>query len=342
MIRKHQRHAAFRRARMARAAAFVVIALSLSPSVLPAMPANQDAAMLAKYTCPKVTSDSEKKRTAAALSVQTSDKNALACAADLRFDLTTAAPSDLNTRIAALESLASYIDLVHSLKRFDLVRVNWAEFDLRLEHANKLATELLPATRQAWPNEPAAIILGAEIQSSLAGPSDPQVTLAAIAELKRAIALNPDALHGEGQLFIGRKYLDLPPLFGGDTKTALPYLERAREIAPDDPRALRYLAEAYDELGDHDAALGALGKLAAVTPHSSDYQLYADEWRMGEGLAARMSDPALADRFAARRAELMHQHPNILLRKVAAVFGHGGDDPMTGTPQYRGELTNTH
>ena len=315
---------------------------SLPPSPLWSMPSNLDAASLANYTCPKASSDADKKRIAAALGVKTSDKNALACAADFRSQLSMASPSDLDARIAALESLAAYIDLIRSLKRFDLVRVNWAEYDLRLERASKLAGSMVPATRQTWPDEPAAIILAARVDSDFAGPSDPQVTLAAITDMKRAIALDPKALHGEGQRLIGRKYLDLPPLYGGDTKQALVYLESAREIAPDDPRVLRYLTEAYDEVGNREAALAALRALAAVAPQSTDYQLYADEWRMGEGLATRMGETALADQFASRRADLMHEHPNLLLRKVAAVFGHGGDDPMTGTPQYRGEKTNAY
>ena len=322
----------------------VALATGVSlPSPPPwAMPANLDAASLANYTCPKASSDADKKRLATTLSVKTSDKNALACAADLRSQISMASPSDLDARIDALNSLAAYIDLVRTLKRFDLVRVNWAEYELRLNRANKLAGSMVPETRQAWPNDPAAIILTARIESSFAGPNDPQVTLAAIGELKRAIALDPKALHGEAQRLLGRKYLDLPPIFGGDTKQALVYLESAREIAPDDPRVLRYLAEAYDEVGNHETALGSLRSLAALAPQGSDYQLYADEWRMGEGLAARMGDTSLADQFASRRAELMRQHPNLLLRKVAAVFGHGGDDPMTGTPQYRGEKTNTY
>jgi len=316
--------------------------VSVPSPLLWAMPANLDAASLAKYTCPKASSEGDKKRLAASLSVRTSDKNALACAADLRSQISMASPSDLDARIDALTSLAAYIDMVSTLKRFDLVRVNWAEYDLRLDRANKLAASMLPETRQAWPNDPSAIILTARIESAFAGPNDPEVTLAAIGELRRAIALDPKALHGEAQRLIGRKYLDLPPLFGGGTKQALVYLESARDIAPDDPRVRRYLTEAYDELGNRDAALGSLRSLAALTPQSSDYQLYADEWRMGEGLATRMGDTSLADQFASRRADLMREHPKLLLRKVAAVFGHGGDDPMTGTPQYRGEKTNSY
>src|SRR5579862_7582608 len=51
------------------------------------MPVSEDAPEHAKYTCSSFSDDSAKARAAAALSVQTYDKNALACAADLRFEL---------------------------------------------------------------------------------------------------------------------------------------------------------------------------------------------------------------------------------------------------------------
>jgi hypothetical protein len=108
-------------------------------------------------------------------------------------------------------------------------------------------------------------------------------------------------------------------------------------MSPGDPRPLRYLTEAYDELGRSGEALAALSALANIAPLDSDLQLFADEWRMGEGLATRLRDPALADAFAVKRSDLMLKHPNLLSRKVEAVFGHGGDDPMTGKPQYSGE-----
>ena len=321
---------------------------SQSPSArcsarIEAMPANLEAAALAKYTCPKASTDADKLRVAQGLSVKTNDKNALACAADLRAAASMASPTDRGVRVAALQSLATYIDMVRELKRFDLVRVNWAEYELRLEHAKKLADDLLPPTRQRWPDDPSAMILDARIRSSLAGPNDflAMATLAAIEELKKAAAADPKALDGEGELLTGRLYMDLPPLFGGSTKEALPHLQRARDVDPQNPLAQRYLTEAYDEVGDRESAMAALHALG-VTPRDSDLQLYADEWRYGEGLASRMGDTGLADKFATLRADLMRQHPNLLLRKVAAVFGHGGDDPMTGTPQYRGEHTNTH
>jgi tetratricopeptide (TPR) repeat protein len=301
------------------------------------MPVSQDAPDRAKYICSSFNDNAARARAAVALSVQTYDKNALACAADLRFELATTNPNDLVAHIDALTSLLSYVDHVRSLKDFDLLQMNWAEYDLRFEHAAQLASKLIPTSRQKWPTNPAITILCAGIDRSLAGPNDPQITLAAIAQLKHAVANDPKALNGMGELLIGRSYLVLPPIFGGGVAKAIPYLTQARDISPGDPRALRYLTEAYDELGRSGEALAALRALANIAPLDSDLQLFADEWRMGEGLATRLRDPAVADTFAAKRADLMLKHPNLLSRKVEAVFGHGGDDPMTGKPQYSGE-----
>jgi tetratricopeptide (TPR) repeat protein len=298
------------------------------------VPHTQDAAEHAKYACSSFSEDSAKARAAAALSVQTSDKNALACAADLRFELATGAPNDLANHINALTSLLSYVDHVRLLKVYELSQIDWPEYDLRLEHAVGIASQLLPATRQKWPNDPATIILCAAVERSLAGPNDPQITLTAVEQLKRAVAIDPKALNGMGQLLIGRSYLDLPPIFGGSAEKAIPYLTQARDASPSDPRAFRYLAEAYDELGRSRETLAALSALANVTPRDSDLQLFADEWRMGEGLAMRLHDTKLAASFGAKRADLMRQHPNLLSRKVESVWGHGETNPISGASDY--------
>ena len=64
---------------------------------------------------------------------------------------------------------------------FDLIQINWAEYDLRFQNAARLASTLLPKSRQKWPTNPAITILCAAIDRSLAGPNDPQITLAAVA-----------------------------------------------------------------------------------------------------------------------------------------------------------------
>jgi tetratricopeptide (TPR) repeat protein len=164
------------------------------------------------------------------------------------------------------------------------------------------------------------------------------VRVAALEQLKKAVAADPAALKGEGQLTIGRIYLDLPTLFGGGADKAMPYLEEAHKLAPQNPRALRYLAEARDELEQGSEARAALEALAAANPADArQQQVFADEWRMGEGLATRMGDTALAKKFGLERNALLDKNPQLLRRNVETVFGHGGSNPVTGEPQYSGE-----
>jgi tetratricopeptide (TPR) repeat protein len=298
------------------------------------VPHTVDSTEHAKYTCASFPDNTAKARAAAALSVRTSDKNALACAADLRFELANAAVSDRAARIDALTSLLSYMDHVRLLKVYELSQIDWPEYDLRLEHGATLAEKLIPTARKQWPGDAAILILCAAIERSLAGPTDPEKALTAVEELKRAVAIDPKALNGLGQLYIGRTYLDLPPIFGGGADKAIPYLTAARDAAPDDPRALRSLTEAYDALGRSREALDSLKALANVTPRDSDLQLFADEWRMGEGLATRLNSPALVASFSAKRADLMRQHPKLLSRKVESVWGHGETNPLSGISDY--------
>ena len=301
---------------------------------MPTVPHTQDSAEHAKYICARLSDASAKARAAAALSVQTSDKNALACAADLRFELASAAVTDRSAWIDALTSLLSYVDHVRLLKVYELGQIDWPEYDLRLEHGAILASKLIPPAHKQWPQDAAILILCAAIERSLAGPTDPEKTLSAVEELKRAVAIDPKALDGLGQLYIGRTYLDLPPIFGGGADVAIPYLTAARGAAPDDPRALRSLTEAYDALGRSTEALASLKALANVRPRDSDLQLFADEWRMGEGLAARLQSPELVERFSAERADLLRQHPKLLSRKVESVWGHGETNPLSGNSDY--------
>jgi predicted Zn-dependent protease len=298
------------------------------------LPHTVDAAEHAKYTCARFTEDTAKARAAASLSVQTNDKNALACAADLRFELAISRPNDIGAHIDALTSLLSYIDHVRALKVYELSQMDWPEYDLRLEHAAGLFSKLLPTTRQKWRTDASVAILSAGIELSLAGPNDPKIMLDALEQLKRAVGSDPRALNGLGSLLIGRTYLELAPIFGGGAAKAIPYLVEARDASPGDPRPLRYLTEAYDELGRSHEAVNALSALANLSPRDSDLQLFADEWRMGEGLATRLHVTGLSDRFAAKRAELMREHPNLLSRKVESVWGHGETNPISGRSDY--------
>jgi predicted Zn-dependent protease len=320
-------------------AAASTIGLSLAASTAFAqLPSNPEAERRAAYTCPKAADNAQREKQAAQLRQKSYDKNALACALDFRFEVAKASPADLQAQLNALQSLVDYIDHVRALKMIELVQMNWAEYAVRFEHAEKIRGVLVPAALQSFGNDASVIILSTQSAVLLAGPNEPQVRLDALEKLKRAIALDPKALDGEAQTLIGRIYLDLPTIYGGGADKALPYLQEARKIAPGEPRTLRYLAEAYDELGQKAEASGALEALASSTPPDARlWQLYCDEWRMGEGLATRMGDEALAKRFGTQRTALLDQHPELLRRNVETVFGHGGSNPVTGEPQYAGE-----
>jgi predicted Zn-dependent protease len=302
------------------------------------LPSNPEAERRAAYTCPKAADNARKAQVAVELREKSYDKNALACAMDLRFELAKAAPADLQAQLAALESLVEYIDHVRQLKLIELVQMNWAEYALRLEHADKVRAVLAPAALKDHGNDPRVMILTSQASVLLAGPNDPEVRETALEQLKKAVAADPAALKGEAQLTIGRIYLDLPSIYGGGANKALPYLEEARKLAPDNPRALRYLAEARDELEQKAEARDALTALAAITPTDArHWQLFADEWRMGEGIATRMGETALAKQMGAQRNALFGKQPQLLRRNVETVFGHGGSNPVTGEPQYSGE-----
>ena len=305
------------------------------------LPVNPEAAAQAKYTCQAFADKAAKAQAAMALSVKTSDKNALACTADLRFEVASGS-HDRGAYLAALSAVLRYIDHVHSLKYFDLGHTNWPEYDLRLQHAAALGAKLEADVRANWPQDPELTILSGGIEQSLAGPDDPQRTMSAVERMSAAVNRKPGALGGLGELLIGKSYLEVPPIFGGAVDKAVPYLERAHRASPNDPRALRYLAEAYDQLGERDQAGRMLVALSSLPAQDSDLQTSADEWRMGEGLASRMHDKALAQKFVARRTALMDSHPELLVRKIETVLGHGGDDPMTGRPQYNSEPANSH
>ena len=213
------------------------------------LPVDPDAVAHAKYTCPVYRDRSSKEQGATELSAKTSDKNALACAADIRSAIAMEAPNDRDAHVSALTAVLRYIDHVHSLKEFDLGHTNWPEFNVRLQHAADMAGKVGAVAERNWPGDSVLTILSAGIQGSLAGPDDPQSTLSAMDKLKRAVTKDPSALGGLGELLIGRSYLALPPIFGGAATKALPYLEQAHKISPSNPRALRYLAEVNDQLG---------------------------------------------------------------------------------------------
>lgn len=300
-------------------------------------PINEDAAEQAKYTCPAAPTPADKLTTAARLEPHTYSKNDLACAAEYRFALAQAAPNDRAAQMAALAALNRYMDHVATLRAFDLLTIDTAEFDARADQANQMARTLIPRAQSAWPDDAAVLALTAVVGISSASERI-AATRKAIAALERSIALDPKALNGFASVSLGRIYAELAPLYGGDTRKAIERLQAARAIDPANALVLRLLASSYLESGDTPAAMAALRALLNVpTQDPSQRQYASDELRQGEGIASRLGDAALSTQFAERRTQLLKANPELLVRNSITGIGHGGDNPVTGERQYSSE-----
>jgi tetratricopeptide (TPR) repeat protein len=302
-------------------------------------PINEDAAEQAKYTCPAAPTLVDKQAIAARLEPHTYSKNDLACAAEYRFAVAQAAPADREAQVAALAALERYMDHVATLRAFDLLTIDTAEFDARADQANQMARVLIPRAQAAWPDDAAVLALTAVSAISSAGDGMRiAATRKAIDSLERSIALDPKALNGFALAAVGRIYAELSPLYGGDTRKAIERLQAARAIDPGNPLVLRLLASSYLESGDRAAAMTALQSLLEVsTSDAAQRQYVSDELRQGEGIASRLGDAALSRQFADRRTQLLKANPNLLVRNSITGIGHGGDNPVTGERQYSSE-----
>lgn len=300
-------------------------------------PINEDAAEQAKYTCPVAPTAADKLATAARLEPHTYSKNDLACAAEYRFALAQAAPDDRAAQLAALIALDRYMDHVATLRAFDLLTIDTAEFDARADQANQMARALIPRAQAAWPDDPAVLALTA--MTGIGSASERiAATRKAIVSLERSIALDPGALHGFASASVGRIYAELSPLYGGDTRKAIAHLQAARSVDPNNAMVLRLLASSYLEIGDTPAAMAALRALLDVpTQDAAQRQYVSDELRQGEGIASRLGEAGLSKQFAERRTRLLKENPELLVRNSITGIGHGGDNPVTGERQYGSE-----
>lgn len=84
----------------------------------------------------------------------------------------------------------------------------------------------------------------------------------------RAIALDPDYLHGSVQGCLGRAYLEVPgfPISVGDTKLALQLSLEAVKRGPHNALTHIYLADVFWSLGKTDEALAEARLVATVKP----------------------------------------------------------------------------
>jgi len=156
----------------------------------------------------------------------------------------------------------------------------------------------------------------------------------AIVVLNNVVETAPSVLDGTPLVVLGKLYLDLPPLFGGNPSKAVELLERARAASPSDSRRISYLALAYAQVDRPSDATAALGQLIKIPALPATRQYVADSTIVGIGLATRLHDDTLRSAFQAKRKALFKEHPELRPHVFVAVDGHGGENPLTGERQY--------
>lgn len=268
------------------------------------------------------------------LALQTHSADQMNCAADTAIAAAAAAPDSVEVHALALGTLSQAIDLLSSLKRADLMGVDTALI-ARIQELSQAGLEVGVRARALAPDSPDIKLLHAlllvvsspwlEVEQSVATVREAMTLLSAVVDEA------PDTLGGLAQTVLGRIYFELPPLLGGDLARSVALLEDAVKRNPANIQALRYLAESYDQELEEARSTETLHLMVPLEPGPGEYQLFADEWRLAQGLAGRLHATELRDALAAKRQALLEVHPELLTRESTAVGGHGGDNPLSGT-----------
>jgi hypothetical protein len=90
------------------------------------------------------------------------------------------------------------------------------------------------------------------------------------------------------------------------------------------------MVEAYLARRDNARAVEVLASAANLGGADINPQDLADVLVDLGGLAFRLEQPALNEKFRQRRQALLLERPYLLQRKSTAKLGHGGVDPLTG------------
>lgn len=265
------------------------------------------------------------------LALQTHSARKMECAAKTALATAREAADNPELQAMALGVVAQTIDLLGSLKRADLMGVDNAMIT-RIHQLTKDATTLAEAALERSPDNADIHLMHAVIlvlsSPWLEAEQSVKGMRRAIEKLEHLISTAPDTQGGLAQTVLGRIYFELPPMLGGDVIRSIGLLEDARQRNPDNVQTLRYLAESYDQELEEKKAVDSLRKMLSIKAQPGQYQLMADELRIGQGLALRLQARDVAAKLTAKRAALLKTHPELLTRASSAVGGHGGDNPL--------------
>ena len=149
-------------------------------------------------------------------------------------------------------------------------------------------------------------------------------TARALTELAEQIRVRPDDY--EAQYLTGVVYVQ-----EHDLEHALPYLEKAASLEPDNPDPLLYLGQALYLLGRTDRAIPLLNKAVDLTkdPSRNNYQISKAHYMIGQFLARRgQAEEAKRELAAAEdlKAKASLQDQVRLKRYVGMGHGQGKED----------------
>jgi len=257
---------------------------------------------------------------ARALAGRSWDLDALTCAGELYFELAQASPADLALQVEAMNALDRLLHYLRLAAASDMMGAD-ATIEARLEQAGARLVQLAAAARTAAPQD-AAVLTHAGLASMVAqGAYDAEL-------LAAAIARDPSALGARAQIALGRQLFELPTILGGDARQAIAVLEGAVQVAPNDPRALYYLAAALEQELEEDRAREVMARMLEADIAAHDPQMAADLLRLAAGLAQRIGDAALSAKLHGRRQALLVANPQLQTRASVAAAGHGGEHPL--------------
>jgi hypothetical protein len=308
------------------------------PSALAEIPQNARAAEDAVYPCDMAGDAGVLLARARELSRLTSERNQLACAADLYVKLAAAGTPDRELLADALAAGNSYLKQVNIERDLDFVGAQTGEWLARTAKVSQQLEALRTQAASLYADDLTLRMLGAQADLLMHRYTDPKDFVVAFkrstAILNQVIAATPPIRNGAAFVYLGKAYLDTPPIFGGSPKKAVEALEQARRIDPKDPERLGLLVQACDQTSATERLVQVLDELLALDPRQTDLQDLADAWMTGIGIADRLNNRKLLSGFKAKRHALLAAHPGLLTRARTGIAGHGGEDPLTGEKQY--------
>ncbi len=296
----------------------------------------QDAEKDAEYTCK---AEAPTVARATVLGEADWDKNQLACAADMWFALSEAAPKDVTIAQRALLATTAYIDHVNRFGQYEIYGVHSPEWLARIKkatvHGKSEAARLAEFPQDARNLAIRGLyeLAWSERLAQSGAPTrhrDAALSQRIIQTLQSAVDLYAGVLKGNALLALTRLYYDLPEFSGGDSAKAVQLLAKANQVAADNPALLCYAAYVDVQQRDLTGATSELSHMRSIEAPSGERQRLADELKTAQGLAARAGDPALQKHLTDKRTKLLAQNTKILPQRSTAVLMHEGVDPFTG------------